>query len=270
MIGAGHRVDACASVPAGPDGDCEAERAAFAVTVGSDGFAVLDAVATEAGRDNGWTWLAKVPTVALLARVWEQLYVRDRRHAVRQHTGKELPPGAQRIISPYDPDARVGIKRSTRWDGYKLHLTETCDADGTTPHLITHVVTMAAPVDDAAQTLTVERDLIAAGRGPTEHLVDAGYMGAELIVEAAHLGIGLLGPVPIAGAARNAKGVFMGWATSPSTGTRAPRPAHRARPAPAGSTRRSMVIHESTSTSTTPAARPAQPNPTAPKPATAA
>ena len=176
----------------------EAERSAFAVTVGTDGFAVLDAVATEAGRDNGFTWLAKVPAVALLARVWEQQYVRDRRRTVRQRTGKELPPGAQRIISPYDPDSRVGIKRSTRWDGYKLHLTETCDADGAIPHLITHVAITAAPVDDVAQTLTVEHDLIAAGRGPTEHLVDAGYMGAELIVEAAHLGIDLLGPVPIA------------------------------------------------------------------------
>ena len=83
------------------------------------------------------TWLTKVPAVALLARVWEQQYVRDRRRTVRQRTGKELPPGAQRIISPYDPDPRVGIKRSTRWDGYKLHLTETCDADGATPHLHT-------------------------------------------------------------------------------------------------------------------------------------
>jgi len=178
----------------------EAERAAFAVTVGTDGFQLLDAVATEAERPGGSGWLAEIPAVALLRRVWEQQYVRDRRRVVRQRTGKELPPGAQRIISPHDPDSRVGIKRSTRWDGYKLHLTESCDADGATPHLITHVVTTAAPVDDAAQTLTVEHDLLAAGRGPAEHLVDAGYMGAELIVEAAHLGIDLVGPVPIAGA----------------------------------------------------------------------
>ena len=177
----------------------EAERAAFAQVVGLDGFTLLDALAAEADRKGGLEWLAEVPAVALLRRVWEQQYVRDARRGVRQRTGKELPPGAQRIVSPYDPDARVGIKRSTRWDGYKLHLTETADANGCTPHLITHVATTTAPVDDAALTLPVEQHLAAVGRAPAEHLVDAGYMGAELIVEAAHLGIDLVGPVPIAG-----------------------------------------------------------------------
>jgi hypothetical protein len=71
---------------------------------------VPDAVATEGDRDNGWTWRPKVPAVAQLARVWVQQYIR--RGTVCQRTGKELPPGVQRIISPYDPDARVGIKRS--------------------------------------------------------------------------------------------------------------------------------------------------------------
>jgi hypothetical protein len=33
-------------------------------------------------------------------------------------------------------------------------LTETCDADGATPHLIAHGAAAAAPVDDVAQTLT--------------------------------------------------------------------------------------------------------------------
>ena len=157
------------------------------------------AAAARVEANSGLEWLAEVPAVALLRRVWEQQYVRDARRGVRQRTGKELPPGAQRIVSPYDPDARVGIKRSTRWDGYKLHLTETADADGRTPHLITHVATTTAPVDDAALTLPVEQHLAAVGRAPAEHLVDAGYMGAELIVEAAHLGIDLVGPVPIAG-----------------------------------------------------------------------
>lgn len=213
----------------------EAERAAFAQTVGVDGFTLLDAVAAEARRDGGLGWLADLPAVALLRRIWEQQYIRDRRRRVRQRIGKELPPGAARIVSPYDPDARVGIKRSTRWDGYKLHLTEICDADGAIPHLITHVATTAAPVDDASLTLPVEHDLIAAGRAPTEHLVDAGYMGAELIVEASHLGIDLVGPVPIAGGRQERPAAAMPWATSPSTGTLTPRPAHKARQALAGS-----------------------------------
>lgn len=46
----------------------------------------------------------------------------------------EQPPGTIRQISPYDGDARSGTKRDSHWDGYKVHLTETCDADA--PHLI--------------------------------------------------------------------------------------------------------------------------------------
>ena len=101
----------------------ETGRAALAQAVGVDGFTLPGAVAGEAERTGGVRWLTEVPAVALLRRVWEQQYVRDRRRGVRQRTGRELPPGAQRSVSPYDPDSRVGIKRSTRGDEYKLHLT---------------------------------------------------------------------------------------------------------------------------------------------------
>ena len=37
------------------------------------------------------------------------------------------PPGHARIASPYDTDARWGVKREEFWLGYKLHVTETCD-----------------------------------------------------------------------------------------------------------------------------------------------
>ena len=38
-----------------------------------------------------------------------------------------LPPGHAWIASPYDPDARWGVKREESWLGYKLHVTGTCD-----------------------------------------------------------------------------------------------------------------------------------------------
>ena len=41
--------------------------------------------------------------------------------------GDGLPPGHARIASPYDTDARWGVKREEFWLGYKLHITETCD-----------------------------------------------------------------------------------------------------------------------------------------------
>jgi hypothetical protein len=64
-----------------------------------------------------------------------------------------LPPGRSRIASPYDTDARWGVKRDTFWNGYKVHVTETCDAAGPAhdsdgdgaatapPHLIVNVET---------------------------------------------------------------------------------------------------------------------------------
>ena len=44
----------------------------------------------------------------------------------KEPEGEGLPPGHARIASPYDTDARWGVKREERL-GYKLHITETCD-----------------------------------------------------------------------------------------------------------------------------------------------
>lgn len=50
----------------------------------------------------------------------------------------DLPPAGKRFDSPYDTDARYGNKRSTTWTGYKVHITETCDANDV--HLITVII----------------------------------------------------------------------------------------------------------------------------------
>src|SRR5215469_5149752 len=50
------------------------------------------------------------------------------------------------IQSPHDVEARYGIKRTMNWTGYKVHLTETCEADQ--PNLITNVETTDATVPD--------------------------------------------------------------------------------------------------------------------------
>ena len=56
--------------------------------------------------------------------------------------GDEQPPSALLIHSPYDLEARYSSKRETLWVGYKVQLTETCDADH--PDLITQVLTTPA------------------------------------------------------------------------------------------------------------------------------
>ena len=71
----------------------------------------------------------------MLRRVLLQNYTRtitgDGREVIRRREkepeGDGLPPGHIRIASPYDTDARWGVKREEFWLGYKLHVSETCD-----------------------------------------------------------------------------------------------------------------------------------------------
>lgn len=170
----------------------EAERAVFAVQVGADGYRLLDLIDDPAAP----RWLATVPAVTVLRRAWDQQYRRDGKQ-VAWRDKKDLPPGTDRLVTPHDTDARCGVKRSTVWDGYKTHYTETCDDDA--PHLITAVATVPAPLDDSRRVSGVHAELAAAGRTPAEHFVDAGYTSALLILEAADAGIDLVGPVPAAG-----------------------------------------------------------------------
>ena len=110
-----------------------AEREALALTVGADGFALLDALdapeAPAAARE--------VPMVATLRDVWRVHYAREGDGRPRWRAGAELPPVGERLQSPYDPEAHYSTKRQMEWSGYKVHVTETCDADGA--HVVTHV-----------------------------------------------------------------------------------------------------------------------------------
>jgi transposase len=170
----------------------EQERGAFAVQVGSDGFALLEAV-HHPGAPN---WLRQLPAVQVLRRAWIQQYHRDSAEAegVRWREGKDLPPGRARLVSPHDPDARCGGKRGMLWDGYKVHYSETCEKDR--PHLIVNVATTPAPVDDSRLVEQVHQQLQRRGAKPDEHLVDGGYTSAAIILTARTQGIDLVGPLP--------------------------------------------------------------------------
>ena len=99
------------------------------------------------------------------------------------------------IHSPYEAEARFSTKRDILWAGYKVHLTETCDEN--MPHLITHVETATATSYDGAAIETIHAALEGKGLLPDEHIVDSGYLGAEVLVSAErNQGITLLGPVP--------------------------------------------------------------------------
>ena len=84
--------------------------------------------------------------------------------------------------SPYDLEARYSTKRDTHWVGYKLHLTETCDADQ--PDLITQVSRRRPPRRIVSwgphpQDLA-RRD--SAALVPT--CLDSGYVDADFLVTA--------------------------------------------------------------------------------------
>ena len=110
------------------------QRAAHAQQVGQDGWWLLERIE----QDDRAAWLWQLPTVDILRRVWlQQFQVVDGQLIWRVDNRGEIPPSAQLIGSPYDTEARFSRKRTTTWVGYKIHLSETCEADH--PHLITQV-----------------------------------------------------------------------------------------------------------------------------------
>ncbi|MEU8265517.1 transposase, partial [Micromonospora sp. NPDC048999] len=166
----------------------EDKRARWAEQVGRDGFTILDAVAATGAP----AWLREIPAVQVLAQAWEQQYHRDGGE-VCWREGKDLPPSRDRLASPYDTHARYGLKRATGWCGYKIHVSETCDPCA--PHVITHVATTDATINDTEMTEAVHQGLAARRLLPDEHVVDAGYVTAAHIVAARERNVDLLGPV---------------------------------------------------------------------------
>jgi transposase len=177
----------------------QAEREAYAHTVGEDGFLLLDALDTAEAPEG----LRELPSIDVLRRTWQRHYDRTVDEAVatgegaqrrvRFKTNRELPPATEGIESPYDADARYRHKRDTSWTGYMVHVSETCES--TAPHLLTHVHTTAATVHEAQCTTPIQQALIEKELPPREHFVDAAYVSAELLVHSRdEQGITLRGP----------------------------------------------------------------------------
>lgn len=157
--------------------------------IGRDGMDVLTAVSAA----DAPTWLPEVPAVEMLRRIWLQNDVQTEEGVRFRSTEDGLPPSAQFIGSLYDRDAHLGKKGSTCWIGDMVSLTETCEDD--LPNLITHVETTPAPTADGEVTPKVHEDLQAKGLLPAVHLVDTGFLDADLIATSKRdYGVNLLGP----------------------------------------------------------------------------
>lgn len=168
----------------------EREREALAAQMGADGAALLAAV-QQPSTPPAVTQLAQLGVLRL---VLEQQY-RNVDGALVWRSAAELPSATERLVSPYDTEARTGAKRDLFWDGYKLHLTETLTSEA--PQLITHVETTVASQADSTTLPHIQQALEEAGLKPEEQVVDSGYVSAELIRHSREQHrIRLVGPVP--------------------------------------------------------------------------
>jgi transposase len=157
------------------------KREALARQVGADGYQLMEWVFA----NDSSAGLRDLPALEALQRIWLQQYYRcmvPGREVLRWRTGDEQPPAALRIASPYDLEARYSSKRDTHWVGYKLHLTETCDPGQ--PDLITQVVTTPATTQDSVMGPAIQQDLADRDVLPGTHVLDSGYVDADLLVTA--------------------------------------------------------------------------------------
>ena len=177
----------------------QAKRDAYAQTVGEDGFHLLDALDAPETPEG----LRELPIIATLRQTWQRHYERSTGEGtpsghpavsrVRFKANRDLPPAAEGIESPYDPEARYRHKCDTQWTGYMVHVSETCEP--TAPHLLTQGYTTTAAVHAAQCTAPIHAALEEKDLAPQEHFVDAAYMSADLLVASRDdHGITLRGP----------------------------------------------------------------------------
>jgi len=168
------------------------KRDAFADQIGADGLVLLKAILDAASPD----WLREVPAIRTLHTVWIQNLTWRDEDQLRWRQKDELPPASVAINSPFDDEVRFSIKRHTSWIGYKVHLTETCDDQ--LPRIITEVKTTLAPIADGQMTTPIHEALQAKDLLPVDHLVDTGYLDAELLVASQETyGVSLVGPTRV-------------------------------------------------------------------------
>src|SRR5713101_1356385 len=156
--------------------------------VGEDSWHLLQAALEEHTPQS----VRACPSLALLQQVWDQHFERVD-GLIRWRDGPAVE-SAQRVISPYETDARASRKRDTDWEGYKVHLTETCGEEETVQLIVQAEVT-AATVQDVDLSMPLLHDLQVRELAPDERLLDSGYVSGEVLAAHAELGIELVGPL---------------------------------------------------------------------------
>ena len=167
----------------------KSERTAYGEQVGQHGMELLERLWQPETPQN----LRNLEAIERLRQHWIAHFYLEQGQ-VKLRTADQMPPSGQRLDSPYEPDSRYGNKRSQTWRGYKVHVSETCEPEQV--HLITHVQTTPAQVQDIEQTASIHEALAQKSLLPSQHFVDSGYVDAELLVSSQQdYEIELIGPV---------------------------------------------------------------------------
>jgi transposase len=183
----------------------QVKRDRLALVFAADGYRICEA----AWADRAPVWIRDLEAVQILRQVLVQTYcrrieARGREVIVKRDADEQgVPPGRRRLASPYDTDTRWAAKGNELfWNGYKIHLTETChtpaeaEAGGAAMvNLITDVATTNATVPDVKATAGIQHRLTEAGLAPGEHYLDSGYPSADLVTAAAKDGIAMVTPL---------------------------------------------------------------------------
>ena len=153
----------------------KSKRVEQAELYGRDGLRLLNDIFDSTSP----AWLRQIPAIETLHRVWvQQYYCCDNEIHWREYN--DSPLASVMINSPYEPDAHYAKKCNTSWVGYKVHLSVTCEPDEL--HVITNVKTTSRPDDDRDVTETIHTSMEANNVLPSKHIVDTGYLDAELLV----------------------------------------------------------------------------------------
>lgn len=137
-----------------------------------------------------------VPAQAKVLRtILVQHFLVDAKGRLRPRTKRDgRPPSRIQIESPYETEARWTRRGDTRWTGYLVHVTETCDDKRI--NVITDVATAISSADSQALP-GIHARLRRLRLLPDRHLVDGGYTSVAGMDEAARLHrVTLIGPLP--------------------------------------------------------------------------
>ena len=162
----------------------------------------------QAGADGWWLLqrlkqapktLQALEKVQTMQEIWEQQFETDENE---QYVGPRKKLESSGLIqSPHDPEAHYKVKRTTKWRGYKIQVTETAEDKGD-PNFILDIKATDAQLADYSVLLEIQNRLLRRGIFPKKQYVDYAYISTYLLKKSADQGIVLMGPArqePITG-----------------------------------------------------------------------